>query len=242
PEVIAEIAPGSFAEIEGLKGGPRLIKGTSAAVEVQELGLRYQIDLFEGQKTGMYLDQRENHALVRGLAQGARVLDVYSYVGGFALNAAKGGAAKVTALDASARAVQAIETHAKANNLSELVEAVEGDAFRALADVEPGSVDLMILDPPKFARSRRELDAALKGYKKLHRRALRAIAPGGLLVTAICSQLVHLEEMTRLVAHAAIEMHRDARLLEVRGPGPDHPRPPAFAEGDYLKVLVCQVD
>ncbi len=242
PRGIAEVEPGSFAEVEGLAAGPRMLRGESATGEVRELGLSYQVDLFGGQKTGLYLDQRENHGLVRQLAAGARVLDVYSYVGGFALNAAKGAAASVKAIDASARAVKAIEAHAEANGVAELVAAKEADAFRALADVEPGSVDLLILDPPKFARSRREIDAALKGYKKLHRRAVRALSPGGLLVTAVCSQLVRLEELTRLLAHTAVEQQREARLLEVRGPGLDHPRPPAFAEGDYLKVLVCQID
>jgi 23S rRNA (cytosine1962-C5)-methyltransferase len=242
PRSIAEVAPGSFAEVEGLVAGPRMLHGESATSAVRELGLSYEADLFAGQKTGLYLDQRENHALARQLAAGARVLDVYSYVGGFALNAAKGGAKSVTAIDASARAVEAINTHAEANGVGDVIEAVEADAFRALADIEPASVDLLILDPPKFARSRRELEAALKGYKKLHRRAVRALAPGGVLISAVCSQLVRLEELTRLLAHAAVEQHREARLLEVRGAGPDHPRPPAFGEGDYLKVLVCQVD
>ena len=242
PTIIAEVSPGSFAEVEGLEVKPRLLKGESASTEVKELGLRYRVDLFEGQKTGLYLDQRENHALIRRLARDAKVLDVYSYVGGFALNAAKGGAASVLAVDASARAVKAVADHAAENGLGDQVQTLEADAFRALSDVDAGSMDLVIIDPPKFARSRRELDAALKGYKKLHRRAIRALAPGGILLSAVCSQLVRTEELTRLLAHAAVEQGRNPRLLETRGPGPDHPRPPAFGEGDYLKVLVCQID
>lgn len=238
-EVLAEVAPGSFAQVEGLTREARLIEGGSTAVSCQELGLRYQTDLLAGQKTGLYLDQRENHRLVRQLARGARVLDMYAYVGGFALNAARGGAASVKAVDASARAVEAISANAKTNGLE--VEVLESDAFRALAATPAGSVDLLVLDPPKFARSRRELDAAFKGYKKLHRRAIQALAPGGILISAVCSQLVSLEELSRLLAHAALEQQREARLLEVRGAGPDHPRPPAFSEGDYLKVLVCEI-
>ncbi|MBW2734271.1 MAG: class I SAM-dependent rRNA methyltransferase [Deltaproteobacteria bacterium] len=239
PQVIAAVAPNSFAEREKIDAKAELVQGKSSEVLVRENGLVYGVDLLGGQKTGLYLDQRDNHALVGRLAHGAKVVDLYAYHGGFALNALKGGAAHVTAVDGSARAVQQILDNARQNRFE--VEAVEADAFRYLATVKPKSVDLMVIDPPKFARSRKELPSALKGYRKLHRRAMESVAPGGLLCSAICSQLVNSEEMLRLIAQAAKDEGRVARLVHSGGPGADHPRLPAFPEGDYLKFVICEL-
>ena len=238
---LIEVAPGSFAAQEGIPSQPRTIRGDhSAIVRCREHGLSYELDLLAAQKTGLYLDQRDNHKLVGELAAGRRVLDLYAYHGGFALNAARGGATKVWAVDGSARAVATIAENATRNALA--VEAIEADAFRYLAELPKASVDLMVLDPPKFARNRRERDAALKGYRKLHQRAIAGLAPGGLLASAVCAQLVELEELERIIANVAVEQGRYARLLTVRGAGPDHPRPASFVEGDYLKFVLCQLD
>lgn len=239
PQVIAAVQPGSFAKREKIEGKPELVQGKSGEVRVREHGLVYGVDLLGGQKTGLYLDQRENHALVGRLARDARVVDLYAYHGGFALNAVRGGAAEVTAVDGSARAVQQIRDNARQNRLE--LQAVEADAFRYLETLAPKSVDLMVIDPPKFARGRKDLPAALKGYRKLHRRAMAGVSAGGLLCSAICAQLVGLEEMVRIIAQAATEEGREARLLHTGGPGGDHPRPPAFAEGDYLKFVICEL-
>lgn len=239
PQTIVAVQPGAFARREKIEGKPELVQGQSGDVHVHEHGLIYGVDLLGGQKTGLYLDQRENHALVGRLARGARAVDLYAYHGGFALNALRGGAAHVTAVDGSARAVEQIRDNARQNRLE--IEAVEADAFRYLDAQAQGSVDLMVVDPPKFARSRKELPAAIKGYRKLHRRAMVALAAGGLLCSAICSQLVSLEELVRIIAQAAMEEGRPARVIHTGGPGADHPWPPAFPEGDYLKFVICEL-
>jgi 23S rRNA (cytosine1962-C5)-methyltransferase len=167
------------------------------------------------------------------------VLDVYSYAGGFALQAARGGASEVTAVDSSARAVARIEAHAADNGLG--VRAVEADAFRFLETATPRSYDLVVIDPPKFARARKDLDAARKGYERLNALALTACAPGALLVTCSCSQNVNPEDFERIVAAGAKQAERTVRVLERSGAGPDHPLPPAFSEGQYLKVLFVYV-
>jgi 23S rRNA (cytosine1962-C5)-methyltransferase len=247
PDLLVVAAPGSFAETERLLAGPRVLLPEKTApqdvctkVECRELELRYEVDLLETQKTGLFLDQRQNHALVRDFARGARVLDLYAYHGGFALNAAAAGASSVTAVDASSKAVAAITANARRNHLS--VVAVEADVFRYLREVAPQSVDLVVLDPPKFARSRREVDSAKKGYLKLHRQAMATLAPGGILVSAICTQLVSLEDLCRIAARAAGEEKRTVQLLATHGAACDHPRPVAFDEGDYLKLIVLGVD
>jgi 23S rRNA (cytosine1962-C5)-methyltransferase len=171
------------------------------------------------------------------------VLDCYSYAGGFSLQAARGGAASVTAVDSSARAVARVEAHAAANgaSLGAKIDAVEADVFRFLETATPRAYDLVIIDPPKFARARKDLDAARKGYERLNALALGALAPGGLLVTCSCSQNVDAVEFERIVAAGAKLAARQVRVLEQHGPGADHPLPPAFAEGQYLKVIFAYV-
>jgi len=187
----------------------------------------------------MFLDQRPNRMRVGRIARGARVLDCYSYAGGFALQAARGGASEVTAIDTSARAVARIEAHAALNRLT--VRAVEADVFRFLETATPRSYDLVVLDPPKFARARKDLDAARKGYQRLNALALGVCAPGAVLVTCSCSQNVDEQELERIVAAAAKDAARTVRVLDRTGAGEDHPLPPGFAEGQYLKVLYVYV-
>ncbi|MCC6751904.1 MAG: class I SAM-dependent rRNA methyltransferase [Deltaproteobacteria bacterium] len=239
PERIVQIGAGAYAQTEGIPATTHLLHGEGGEVVVSENGVRYGVDLLGGQKTGLYCDQRLNRALVASLSRGQRVLDCYSYVGGFALNALHGGALEVTAVDASGRAVAAAQRNAELNGVA--LPVVEADVFRYLAEVPRGSVDLTIVDPPKFARSRRELDAALKGHRKLHRAALRTVRDGGLLASACCSQLVTVDELRRTLAAAALDERRRVRLLQVLGAGPDHPTLPGFPEGEYLKFLLCEV-
>jgi 23S rRNA (cytosine1962-C5)-methyltransferase len=241
PRTIYEVAAGSYAELEGFTAQARVARGESRPrVPCLEDGIRLEAEPLVGQKTGLYLDQRPNRMRVGALARGARVLDLYSYAGGFALQAARGGAEQVTAVDSSARAIARIEAHAAANQLA--VRAVEADAFRFLETATPRSYDLIILDPPKFARARKDLDAARKGYERLNALALTAAAPGSLLVTCSCSQNVSAEDFERVVAAGAKLAGRRVRVLERSGPGPDHPLPPSFVEGQYLKVLLVAVE
>jgi len=237
---IFEAAAASYADLEGFQAVSRVARGESrASVACLEDGIKLEVEPLGGQKTGMFLDQRENRARVGQLARGARVLDCYSYAGGFSLQAARGGAATVTAVDSSARAVARVEAHAAANGAK--IEAVEADVFRFLETATPRAYDLIIIDPPKFARARKDLDAARKGYERLNALALGAVAPGGLLVTCSCSQNVDAMEFERIIAAGAKLASRQVRVLEQHGPGADHPLPPAFAEGQYLKVVFAYV-
>jgi 23S rRNA (cytosine1962-C5)-methyltransferase len=221
---IFEAAAASYADLEGFQAVSRVARGESrASVACLEDGIKLEVEPLGGQKTGMFLDQRENRARVGQLARGARVLDCYSYAGGFSLP----------------RAVSRVEAHAAANGAK--IEAVEADVFRFLETATPRAYDLIIIDPPKFARARKDLDAARKGYERLNALALGAVAPGGLLVTCSCSQNVDAGEFERIIAAGAKLASRQVRVLEQHGPGADHPLPPAFAEGQYLKVVFAYV-
>jgi 23S rRNA (cytosine1962-C5)-methyltransferase len=239
--VIFEVAAASYAEVEGFVAQSRVVRGQAGTrLPCREDGILLEAEPLAGQKTGMFLDQRPNRIRVGQLARGARVLDTYSYAGGFALQAARGGAAEVVAVDSSARAVARIEAHAEANSLA--VRAVEADAFRFLETATPRSFDLVVLDPPKFARARKDLEAARKGYERLNALALGTCAPGAILVTCSCSQNVSATDFERIVAAGAKQAGRTVRVLERSGPGADHPLPPGFDEGQYLKVLLLHVD
>jgi 23S rRNA (cytosine1962-C5)-methyltransferase len=239
--ILFEVAATSYAEVEGFVAQSRVVRGRAATqVSCREDGIALEVEPLSGQKTGMFLDQRPNRIRVGQLARGARVLDTYSYAGGFALQAARGGAVEVVAVDSSARAVARVEAHAAGNGLS--VKAVEADAFRFLETVTPRSFDLVVIDPPKFARARKDLEAARKGYERLNALALGACAPGAILVTCSCSQNVNATEFERIVAAGAKQANRQVRVLERGGPGADHPLPPGFEEGQYLKVLFAHVE
>lgn len=237
---VFEIAPPSYADLEGFAPGSRVARGDSRpSIAVVENGIRLEVEPLSGQKTGMFIDQRETRARVGALARGARVLDCYAYAGGFGLAAARGGAVSITAVDSSARAVTRIEAHAAANGVS--IDAVEADTFRFLETATPRAYDIVVVDPPKFARARKDLEAARKGYERLNALALQAIAPGGILVTCSCSQNVDAETFERILAAGAKQAGREVRVFERRGPAADHLLPPGFPEGQYLKVLLAYV-
>ena len=240
PKTIFEVSPAGYADLEGFAASARVARGASrVSVPALEDGIRLEVEPLSGQKTGMFIDQRETRIRVGQLARGARVLDCYAYAGGFALQAARAGAASVTAVDSSSRAVARIEAHAAANGAT--INAVEADAFRFLETATPRSFDLIVIDPPKFARARKDLEAARKGYERLNALALAAAAPGAVLVTCSCSQNVDAETFERIVAAGAKQAGRELRIFERRGPGGDHPIPPGFVEGQYLKVLLTYV-
>ncbi len=245
PTTTFEVAAGSFAEVEGFVAESRVVSGESRAqVPCSEDGIQLLAEPLQGQKTGLFLDQRPSRVRVGQIVRAvperfARVLDCYAYAGGFGLQAARAGAGEVTAVDSSARAVSRIEAHAKANGAD--VRAVESDAFRFLETATPRSYDLVVVDPPKFARARKDLEAAIKGYERLNALALTVCAPGAILVTCSCSQNIGPVEFERIVAAAARQAGREVRILERQGPGPDHPLPPGFGEGQYLQVLFAHV-
>jgi 23S rRNA (cytosine1962-C5)-methyltransferase len=245
PVTLYEVAAGSYAEVEGFAAETRVVHGEPRAqVDCLEDGIRLQAEPLHGQKTGLFLDQRPSRVRVGQLVAGApgrfgRVLDCYAYAGGFALQAARAGAGEVTAVDSSSRAVARIQAHAAANGRR--IDAVESDAFRFLETATPLSYDLVVIDPPKFARSRKDAAAASKGYERLNALALTACAKGAILVTCSCSQNVGPVEFERILAAAAQKAGREVRIVEQQGPGPDHPLPPGFGEGQYLKVRFASV-
>ncbi len=241
PRAIVEVSAGGFAQLEGFGSATRVVRGEAVeTIACRENGVLLEVEPLRGQKTGMFLDQRENRARIASLAKGARVLDVYTYAGGFSIAALKAGAASAVAVDSSTRALERARRHAELNGVEHL-ETVEADAFKFLEAARPRSFDIVLIDPPKFARAKKDLAAALKGYQRLNQLAMNATSDGGLLATASCSQLVGAFELERVVAAAARDAGRRVQVLEVRSQGPDHPLPPAFEEGRYLKWILCRI-
>lgn len=207
---------------------------------VREDGLLYEADPARGHKTGLYLDQRDNRARVRALAAGRRVLNLFSYTGGFSVAAAAGGAATVTTLDVGAPVIEAARRNFALNGLdpdAPHYRFVAEDAF-AFLDATRDAWDLVVLDPPSMAPGEAALPRALAAYRRANEAALRRLAPGGLLLTASCSSHVTEAHLVEVVRDAARSADRAARILEHRGAGPDHPVLPAFPEGRYLSALL----
>jgi 23S rRNA (cytosine1962-C5)-methyltransferase len=210
-------------------------------LEVRENGLRFGVDLARGQKGGLFLDQRDNRALVETLAAGRRVLNLFGYTGGFSLYAARGGAAETTTVDVAAPALAAARRNFERNGLGEVLStrahlhAEDAFAFLQRAAAAGARFDLVISDPPSFAPSERALPAALGAYTRLHRLCAAVTAPGGTLCAASCSSHVRAEAFLETVVAGAREAGRTFTLVELRGAAACHPSLPAFHEGDYLK-------
>jgi 23S rRNA (cytosine1962-C5)-methyltransferase len=214
----------------------------SEPVVIEEDGLRYQVHLTEGQKTGFYLDQRDNRRAVAQLAAGRSMLDAFCYTGGFGLAAARAGATSVRGVDVSEPALTLARANAALNGL-ERVEFVRAEVFEYLAKlVDAGErFGLVVLDPPKFARTQHAVEEALRGYRRLQTLALRLLERDGVLVTCCCSGLITLDMLADLHAQVAIEERREAQLLERRGQAADHPVSVACPESNYLKCLISRV-
>ena len=211
-------------------------------VEIDEHGMRLKVDLRRGQKTGLFLDQRENRLLVRELARGrAEALNLFGYTGGFSVAAALGGAAHVVTVDVDRDAVALARENFRANGLDPADHAFASeDAFEVLRRYRSSGrlFDLVVCDPPAFAKSQKAVEGAIAGYAALNRAALQVVAPGGLLVTASCSARVSAEQFADAVKEAAYKARVELQLVEERRQPPDHPVAPQFREGRYLKCLV----
>jgi len=211
-------------------------------IEIDEHGMRLLVDVRRGQKTGLFLDQRENRRLVRELARGRpEALNCFGYTGGFSVAAALGGSARVTTVDVDRDAVALARENFRLNGLDPAGHAfATEDAFELLARMkrEGRRYDLVVCDPPAFAKSQKAVESAIAGYASLNRAALAVLAPGGLLVTASCSARVSAEQFFDAVKEAAFKARVDLQLVEERGQPPDHPVSPQFREGRYLKCLV----
>ncbi len=206
--------------------------------QILEGGVGFQVDFSQTQKTGLFLDQRENHQRVASLAKGRRVLDLYTYTGGFALHAAKAGAVKVTAVDSSAPAIELAKRNAQLNHIDS-IEFIEADARDYL--VKAGEYDLIVLDPPKLAPSQRHVQQAKNYYRFLHREAFKYMNAGSLLMTCNCSSALSAQEFSELVSSQALMVGKMARILGIYGPASCHPTLAAFPEGHYLTAVLIAV-
>ncbi len=228
---------------EGLPQTVALLHGEAAEVEVVEGGVRFGVDPMAGQKTGFFFDQRPNRDRVASLAGNARVLDVFCHTGAFGLRAAAAGATAVTLVDSSAPALERATAAAIVNGLADRVSTRRGDAFEAMAELAAAGerYDLVVCDPPAFAKSRKDAEAGLRAYNRMVRLAAPLVAPGGFLFVASCSHHAPLDAFTAQVASALHRARRDARVLLTGGAGPDHPVHPNLPESAYLKAQLLQL-
>lgn len=233
-------------EREGLP----LVKGVLAGeeppdcIEVYENGCRYGVDVKVGHKTGFYLDQRDNRALVASFAVGRDMLNAFAYTGGFGMAALRAGAASVVHVDLSGASLELARANAERNGLDAAKsEYAEGNVFEVLRKFRDArrSFDLVVLDPPKFVESKGHLMAASRGYKDINLLGLKLLRPGGILATFSCSGLMPAELFQKIVTDAACDAHRDVQLLQRLEQAPDHAESLLFPEGLYLKGLLCRV-
>ena len=224
---------------EGMEESIALIHGENpGSFPVVSNGITYEIDLIDGQKTGLYLDQLQTHAEVAKLSKGLRVLDCFTNQGGFALACAKAGAAKVTAVDISAPACASARKNAELNNLE--IEVIEANVFDFLKSAEP-EYDLIILDPPSFTKNKKTLMDAMRGYKEIHLRSLKLLERDGLLSTFCCSHHASRELFLENLADASVDAKKSLRLVAEHTQRPDHPVLITLPETSYLKGFTSQV-
>ncbi len=230
--------------LEGLEARTGVLRGDAPTdpVAVDEDGLTFLVDVVGGQKTGFYLDQRDNRRFVRDVADGCRVLDVCTYTGGFAVAAACGGAASLTAIDASRPALELAARNLAANGVED-ADLLEGDAFAVLRQLrgDGSQFDVVVVDPPKLAPRAEQVRRATRAYKDLNLQALHLLAPGGMLVTFSCSGHVDAELFQKVVAGAALDAGRDAQIVARLTQAADHPVLTSFPEGQYLTGLALRI-
>jgi 23S rRNA (cytosine1962-C5)-methyltransferase len=231
--------------LEGLEPELRIARGAlDVPVELVENRARFRVDPCHGQKTGWFYDQRENRRFMAALCAGARVLDLYCFGGGFAVEAALGGADAVVAVDRSEPALALAAASAELNGVGERCKFVRGEAFAELARLRDKGerFDVVIADPPAFVKSKKELGPGLRGYRKLARLAAALVAPGGLLFMASCSHNVTPEEFAEATRRGLADAERSGRVLLSAGAAPDHPVHPWLPESAYLKAEVLALD
>lgn len=231
--------------LEGLDSYVRFAKGgLDGPIELVENGARFLADLAGGQKTGWFFDQRENRDSVARLAQGARLLDLYCHTGGFGVQALAAGAAAVQAVDRSDAALELAARSAELNMVADRCRFQRGDAFETMESLAAARerFDIVVADPPAFAKSKKDLGQAARAYRKLARLSATLVSPGGFLFIASCSHHMTVENFGEQVARGLADSGRSGRILRASGAGPDHPVHPALPETAYLKALLLQVD
>lgn len=240
PLGILERSDGPARRLEGLTDRTGWVWGEEApaGIPIRENGLAFEVDILTGQKTGFFLDQRDNRSRIGGLSRGLSVLNCFSYTGAFSVYAARGGAKRVVSVDASEPANVAARRHLEGNGFSpEAHPVLRDDVFQYLRKTEE-SYDLIILDPPAFAKNRREVQHAARGYKDINLQAFRRLSPGGLLATFSCSNAIDEALFEKIVLGAARDAGKTVRLLKRLAAAPDHPTSLAHSEGRYLKGLL----
>jgi 23S rRNA (cytosine1962-C5)-methyltransferase len=241
---VMERSEAPVRSLEGLPSASGIISGSvPPRILMEEGGLRFIVDLASGQKTGWFLDQRANRAAAARYAKGARVLDAFCNAGGFAMNCAAAGASEVIAVDSSPEAVAAASANARLNGLENKVRCVQANAFDYLRDLERKNerFDMIILDPPAFAKNRASLEGARRGYKEINLRALRMLERGGILVTCSCSYWFSPLLFWSMLEEAALDSGRRLRVVEERSQDLDHPIVTGYSESKYLKCIICEV-
>lgn len=233
-------------QLEGLPSRKSYLSGEepSKPLIISEYELRYKVDIHHGQKTGFYLDQRENRRFIRDWIQGGEVLDCFAYTGGFTVSALAAGADYILSIDTSASALELASENVRLNNLSlDRCEWIESDVFHELRKLrdQGRTFDAIILDPPRFARSTSHVQRASRGYKDINLLAFKLLRPGGLLFTYSCSGAVDMGLFQKIVAGAALDAGVEAAVVAWLGQPSDHPVSLNFPEGRYLKGLVCRV-
>jgi 23S rRNA (cytosine1962-C5)-methyltransferase len=244
PKTILDRTPQNVAKAEGFTIGSLVLRGDAPEeLSFRERGFQFRIPMDLGQKTGFYFDQRPLRALVEEIAKGKSVIDAFSYVGPFALAAARGGAKDVLAVDQSALAIEIGARIAGENGLAGRIHWTKQDAAHALKNAaERGGVDLVLADPPRLAPTRGARSGALVAYAKIAEHACRAVVPGGTVVLSSCSSAVDLGSLTRALATGAQRVGRQATVTHRSFQGPDHPVLAAHGEGLYLKTVVAQLE
>jgi 23S rRNA (cytosine1962-C5)-methyltransferase len=228
---------------EGLSESSGLLYGKDVPerIEIEEYGCRFRVNVKKGQKTGFYLDQRENRFATRSLCRGKKILDCFSNTGAFSIHAAIGGAKELTLVDSSEDALATAEEHFSLNRLDKIPHrCIRGDVFKIMRGLEPGH-DIVILDPPPFAKKKGHLPGASRGYKDLNLWAFRLLNKEGLLFTFSCSQHVSWDLFQKIVVSAALDAGRSVQLVGRMGHPWDHPINLSHPEGEYLRGLICRV-
>ncbi|HEV8537563.1 MAG TPA: class I SAM-dependent rRNA methyltransferase [Bacteroidota bacterium] len=243
PGAIIERNETIFRQLEGLEQKKGLLRGSGNETVITENGIKYKINLLDGQKTGFFLDQRENRKAFRRYVKGCRVLDCFCNDGGFALNAAFAEASEVIGVDVSQAAVNNASGNAKLNNLDHRARFIAEDAFEYLksAALRSEKLDVIALDPPSFAKNKKTVRRAQRGYKELHTLALSILKPNGILATASCSHHIYEETFIEIINTCARAAGRDISLLEWHGASLDHPVLPTMPETKYLKFGIFRV-
>ena len=233
----------TIRKFEGLESYSETLGEVPEYVTVKEAGLGFEVSLQQGQKTGWFYDQRMNRIRLRAYSKEQRVLDVFSYVGGWGLQAAAGGASEVFCVDASETALDRVHASAEANGFGDTVASIQGDAFEVLAQLRADQerFDVVVLDPPAFIKRRKDTKAGEQAYHRINQLGMQVLKKDGILVSASCSHHLSEEQFQKILLQSSRHLDRSLQVLERGHQGPDHPVHPAIPETAYLKAMFCRV-